>query len=124
MGSESEKRWTPYQQRAIDHSGSDLLLSAAAGSGKTATLTARLIRLLCSPEGDALPSQVLAVTFTNAAAAEMRSRLYDAAVKEVARCPSNKNDSSFIAVRKSLYGSVSSQIVINRCGSDNVACME
>lgn len=89
MSDETEKKWTPAQQSAIEHEGGDLLLSAAAGSGKTATLTARLIRLLCTEEGDALPSEVLAVTFTNAASAEMRSRLYDAAAKEVARCPSN-----------------------------------
>ena len=60
MSLNTEKNWTPSQRRAIEHEGKDLLLSAAAGSGKTATLTARLIRLLCSPEGDALPSEVLA----------------------------------------------------------------
>lgn len=89
MSLNTEKNWTPSQRRAIEHEGKDLLLSAAAGSGKTATLTARLIRLLCSPEGDALPSEVLAVTFTNAASAEMKTRLYEAAEKETARNPHN-----------------------------------
>lgn len=66
----STRTWTKPQLDAIEHRGSDLLLSAAAGSGKTAVLTARLIRLLTSPDSDVKPSEVLAVTFTNAASAE------------------------------------------------------
>lgn len=85
----SERKWTEAQREAISHRGSDLLVSASAGSGKTATLTARLIDLLCSPDSDVMPSEVLAVTFTNAASAEMRSRLFAAASAEVARDPSN-----------------------------------
>lgn len=85
----SEREWTAAQRRAISHRGGDLLVSASAGSGKTATLTARLIELLCSPSSDAEPSEVLAVTFTNAASAEMRSRLFAAASEEVSRDPSN-----------------------------------
>ena len=75
----STRTWTKPQLDAIEHRGSDLLLSAAAGSGKTAVLTARLIRLLTSPDSDVKPSEVLAVTFTNAASAEMRDRLFSAA---------------------------------------------
>jgi len=82
-----ERTWTKSQQSAIEHSGSDLLLSAAAGSGKTATLTARLIRLLCSSDVECNPSEVLCVTFTDAASAEMRSRLLEAA-----RLAATKND--------------------------------
>lgn len=85
----SEREWTPAQRQAISHRGGDLLVSASAGSGKTATLTARLIELLCSPSSDAEVSEVLAVTFTNAASAEMRSRLFSAASEEVAKDPSN-----------------------------------
>lgn len=86
----SDRSWTLSQQSAISHRGSDLLVSASAGSGKTATLTARLIDLLCSPQSDVEPSQVLAVTFTKAAAGEMRQRLFSAASDEVARSPKNE----------------------------------
>lgn len=86
----SERRWTDSQKRAIDHRGSDLLLSAAAGSGKTATLTARLTSLLTSSESDVTPSQVLAVTFTNAACAEMRDRLFASALDMLKNDPGNK----------------------------------
>ena len=85
----SERNWTEAQRRAISHRGGDLLVSASAGSGKTATLTARLIDLLCSPDSDALPSEVLAVTYTKAACEEMRSRLFGAALAEIERDPSN-----------------------------------
>ena len=85
----SERIWTNAQLRAIGHRGSDLLVSASAGSGKTATLTARLISLLCSPDGDVDPSEVLAVTYTKMAAGEMRDRLLKAAVDEVTRAPHN-----------------------------------
>ena len=85
----SERKWTEAQKRAISYRGSDLLVSASAGSGKTAALTARLIDILCSPSSDVMPSEVLAVTFTNAACDEMRSRLFDAALAEISRDASN-----------------------------------
>ena len=93
----SERIWTAAQRRAISHRGSDLLVSASAGSGKTATLTARLIDLLCSGEGDVDPSEVLAVTFTRAAASEMRQRLFAAAAQEDARAPGNSRARRLLA---------------------------
>ncbi len=69
-------RWTDDQQAAIDARGSNLLVSAAAGSGKTAVLVERIIKLIIE---DKKPiDKMLIVTFTNAAASEMRERIVGA----------------------------------------------
>ena len=65
-------QWTEEQSRAIDARGGNLLLSAAAGSGKTTVLVARVMKLL---EEGASIDRMLVVTFTNAAASDMRAKL-------------------------------------------------
>ncbi len=70
-------KWTPEQQNAIEANGCSLLISAAAGSGKTAVLTERVARKLLNRENPCNPEELLVVTFTNAAAAEMRLRICD-----------------------------------------------
>ena len=64
-------KWTNEQERAIGDRG-NLLVSAAAGSGKTAVLTERIVKLIC--EGTDI-SEFLVVTFTKAAAEVMKKRI-------------------------------------------------
>lgn len=73
--------WTNEQQAAIDSRGQTLLLSAAAGSGKTAVLVERIIRRLLDNEYPIDITELLVVTFTKAAAAEMRDRIGTALMK-------------------------------------------
>ena len=70
--------FTSEQQAAIDARNCDLLVSAAAGSGKTAVLIARLIRMITDAENPVELDKLLVVTFTEAAASEMRQRLGEA----------------------------------------------
>ena len=65
---------TKYQKAAVNETGS-ILVSAAAGSGKTAVLVERIIRELTVKEPPLRADRLLVVTFTKAAAKEMRSRL-------------------------------------------------
>ena len=69
------REWTEQQKNAIESRGGTLLLSAAAGSGKTAVLVERIITLLTQENNPLEPCELLVVTFTNAAAAEMRMRI-------------------------------------------------
>ena len=72
----SKVKYTVPQKRAVFYGDGDLLLSAAAGSGKTASLTGRIVELIVSGRADI--SQMLIVTFTRAAAAEMKTRIRSA----------------------------------------------
>ncbi len=74
----SEIRWTDDQLRAIETRGGAMVVSAAAGSGKTAVLVERVIRMLTDENNPLLPERLLMVTFTKAAAAEMKRKIKDA----------------------------------------------
>ena len=72
---------TPKQQEAVDARGENLLIAAAAGSGKTKTLTERVIKLV--EEGSCNVDEMLIVTFTRAAAQEMRTRIQSALTRRI-----------------------------------------
>lgn len=74
-------KWTKEQQEVIDHRDGNLLVSAAAGSGKTAVLVERIISMILDIEEKVDIDKLLVVTFTNAAASEMRERIADAVSK-------------------------------------------
>ena len=69
------REWTDQQRMAIQAAGGRVLVSAAAGSGKTAVLIERIIRLLSDPDKNITPDRLLAVTFTVDAAAQMKEKL-------------------------------------------------
>ena len=73
FGSRLTAGLNPQQKEAVEYRGQSLLIVAGAGSGKTSVLTRRIAGLIDSRE--AWPSQILAITFTNKAAAEMRERV-------------------------------------------------
>ncbi|MBQ7121821.1 MAG: helicase-exonuclease AddAB subunit AddA [Clostridia bacterium] len=83
--------WTPDQQKAIDAREGTLLVSAAAGSGKTAVLVERVIRRICDSENPCGVENLLIVTFTNAAAAQMKEKIFAAIGKKIAENPSDKH---------------------------------
>ena len=85
----SETKWTAAQQAAIDDRGGALLVSAAAGSGKTAVLTERAVRLITDLECPIDADKLLIVTFTNAAAAELRARIGQALLRRSQAEPGN-----------------------------------
>ena len=67
--------WTPEQLDAINAEGTGVIVSAAAGSGKTSVLVERLIRILSDTENKVPADRIVVVTFTNDAAAQMKQRL-------------------------------------------------
>ncbi|WP_404427595.1 helicase-exonuclease AddAB subunit AddA [Ureibacillus chungkukjangi] len=83
--------WTDEQWKAIWATGQDTLVSAAAGSGKTAVLINRMIEKVISSENPIDVDELLVVTFTNASAAEMRHRMAEALEKEIAKDPRNQH---------------------------------
>ena len=85
--------FTENQQKAITTSGKNIIVSAGAGSGKTAVLTERVLRLV--KEG-IKPNNLLILTFTNAAAKEMKERIKSKLIKENFEEEASLVDSSYI----------------------------
>ncbi len=83
------RKWTPAQQHCIDARGGDLLISAAAGSGKTSVLVERVVRRITDPHNPVDIDRLLIVTFTKAAAAEMKQRLFARLNDFIANDPHN-----------------------------------
>ena len=84
-------KFTPEQQKVIELHNSNILVSAAAGSGKTAVLVERIIRMICEGENPADIDRLLIVTFTNAAAAEMRERIAAGIAARLEADPGNEH---------------------------------
>ncbi|MDO3409161.1 helicase-exonuclease AddAB subunit AddA [Saccharibacillus sp. CPCC 101409] len=80
-------QWSDDQWKAIAASGGNMLVAAAAGSGKTAVLVERIIRKVTAPENATDVDRMLIATFTKAAASEMRQRIRDALNKELSAHP-------------------------------------
>ena len=83
----AEVKWTNEQLQAIQEKDSNILVAAAAGSGKTAVLVERIIHKIIDEKMDI--DKILVVTFTNAAASEMRERILEAIYKKLEENPEN-----------------------------------
>jgi ATP-dependent helicase/nuclease subunit A len=84
------RRWTPQQWAGISTHGKSLLVSAAAGSGKTTVLAERCVHLVCDAAEPCDVDDLLVVTFTDAAANEMRARITSALRRRAAEAPSER----------------------------------
>ncbi len=91
MSVNTSVKWTGKQKQVIESRGSNLLVSAAAGSGKTAVLVERIIRMITEGEQPLDIDRLLVMTFTNAAAAEMRERIGAAIEKKLEESPDNEH---------------------------------
>lgn len=85
----SSVKWTKEQLQAIEKTGNNILVAAAAGSGKTAVLVERIINKIINQKINI--DEILVVTFTNAAASEMRERILEAIYKKIEEEPSNSH---------------------------------
>ena len=83
----SNVKWTREQLQAIEKTGNNILVAAAAGSGKTAVLVERIINKIINQKINI--DEILVVTFTNAAASEMRERILEAIYKKIEEDPDN-----------------------------------
>lgn len=79
--------WTKEQKKAIDSRHGSILVSAAAGSGKTAVLVQRVIERLKDEDNPCPADRLLIVTFTRAATAQMKERIYQALMSEIDKAP-------------------------------------
>ncbi len=88
--------WTKQQQTAISERGRSMIVSAAAGSGKTAVLVERLLQILSSRESGVRSENIVVVTFTNDAAAQMKQRLYQALTDKMNALESDADEEDYL----------------------------
>lgn len=105
--------WTTGQKNAIEARNRNILVSAAAGSGKTAVLVERVIKLITDHENPVDIDKLLLVTFTNAAAAEMKSRISKSLTKLIKENP----DEAFYRHQLSLLPNAKICTIDSFCGS-------
>ncbi len=85
------EKLTKQQQMAVDNRGGKLLVSAAAGSGKTKVLVDRLLKYICDPYDPANIDDFLMITYTKAAASELRSKIAAKLSEHIAAAPGNRH---------------------------------
>lgn len=85
------RTWTSAQKSAIESKGSNLLLAAAAGSGKTAVLVERIIKMVTDDKAPVDVDKLLVLTFTKSAAGEMKERIMSALSEELEKNPDSVN---------------------------------
>ena len=85
------EKLTPQQQQAVDDRGGNLLVSAAAGSGKTKVLVDRLMKYILDPMDPANIDEFLLITYTKAAASELRAKIAGKLSELIAQNPANKH---------------------------------
>ena len=98
-----EREWTDSQKNVINNRNKNLLVSAAAGSGKTAVLVARIIKMVTDRENPVDLDKLVVITFTRAAAAQMRQKISDELEKLIEKDP----DNTFIRRQQRLLGNAS-----------------
>lgn len=115
----SKTQWTKEQEAVLTTRNKNLLLSAAAGSGKTAVLVERIIRLITDKEHPVDVSELLVLTFTKAAASEMRSRITASlsSVLEDAEKKGDREASLRLSRQLSLMGSAHISTIDSFCQS-------
>jgi ATP-dependent helicase/nuclease subunit A len=104
----STRTWTPEQSRAIHTIGTSLLVSAAAGSGKTSVLAERCVQLLCHPDEPCDVGELLVVTFTESAAAEMKSRIAKSLTDRHAQSPTATTERHLAMLDRASIGTLHS----------------
>ena len=82
---------TPAQREAVENRGGKLLVSAAAGSGKTKVLVDRLMTYLTDPNDPAQLDEFLVITYTRAAAGELRAKIAKKLTERIAQDPENSH---------------------------------
>ena len=108
-----KRNWTEHQLDAITARGGSVIVSAAAGSGKTAVLVERVIRLITDTENGVDADRLLVVTYTRKAAAELKSRLKEALTDCIRKDPSN----AFLLRQQSLLSKAHISTVDSFCMS-------
>ena len=95
--------WTKKQSQAIETRGKTLLISAAAGSGKTATLTERIVQKLMDENNPASISKMLIVTFTRLSAADLKRKISAAISKKLIENPTSQHLSKQLVLLESAH---------------------
>ena len=106
-----DRVWSKEQSYAINDNGGTLLVSAAAGSGKTAVLVERIIERITKPENNTPADRILVVTFSNAAANEMKERITKSLANRLKKDPYN----SYIRTQQMLLERASISTIHSFC---------